>query len=92
MASAELHRMVRTSGCDLLYIIDHQASVVESVACVQYEGADLVPCHGRGDFHTDHPLLALLYRVKQKLSNCLWMYASLGCQLFVHSSKITVKY
>ena len=87
MASAELHRMVRTSGCDLLYIIDHQASVVESVACVQYEGADLVPCHGGGDLHTDHPLLALLHRVKQKLSNCLWMYASLGCQLFVHKLK-----
>ena len=72
MASAELHRMVRTSGCDLLYY-RLRASAVESVACVQYEGADLVPCHGGGDLHTDHPLLALLHRVKQKLSNCLWM-------------------
>ena len=80
--SFTIHYVVRTTGCDLLY---YRASVAESVACVHYEGADLVPCHGRCHLHTDHPLFALLHRVKQKLPNCLWM---LQCTMKTYKTKI----
>ena len=39
---------------------------------MEYEGADLVPCHAPGDLHADHPLLARLHGVR-KLANCLGM-------------------